>query len=90
MSKYKLKLYIVENTSSSNELVEKLTVLFNNALNDDYKLQVIDIVKNPELAVSDNIIATPTLILEAPVPERRIMGNVGDEKSILIGLNLIR
>jgi circadian clock protein KaiB len=89
MEKYKFKLYIVDNTATSIELVDKLTNIFNNALNENFELEVVDIIKHPELAIKDKILATPTLILELPLPKKRIVGNIGNSNTIMIGLDLL-
>lgn len=89
MEKYKFKLYVVENTSASIELVDKVAEIFKIALNDEYSLEVIDILKHPEDAIKDKILATPTLILEIPLPPKRIIGNIGDSEKILLSLNII-
>jgi circadian clock protein KaiB len=89
MEKYKFKLYVVENTSSSKELIENLGYIFNNALNENYTLDVVDIIEHPDLALKDKILATPTLILELPLPKKRIVGNIGHSDTLLFRLDLL-
>lgn len=89
MEIYKFKLYVVEDTPASKALVEKLKAIFNNALKENYKLEVIDIMKHPELAIKMKIIATPTLVMEFPEPQKKIVGNLSNENSLIIGLDLL-
>jgi hypothetical protein len=50
-------------------------------LGDHYQLQIIDVYQTPVLAVSENIVATPTLVLPAPL--RRVIGNLSHERVML-------
>jgi circadian clock protein KaiB len=53
-----------------------------------YDLEVVDIHKNLPLARGDQIIAAPTLIKRLPVPLRRLIGDMSDERRVLVGLDL--
>lgn len=53
-----------------------------------FALEVIDVVKHPELALEDDVRATPTLIRRSPPPTRRIVGDMRDPRKILLGLDL--
>jgi circadian clock protein KaiB len=57
-------------------------------LNDSYRLQVIDLVKTPQLAQGDQILAIPTLVRKLPIPIRKIIGDLSDAERVLVGLNL--
>jgi len=52
-------------------------------------LKVIDVLKNPQLAEEDKILATPTLSKILPPPVRRIIGDLSDRERVLIGLDLL-
>ena len=86
---YIFKLYVVENTAKSQALVASLKMIFDKALKKNYRLEVIDIITNPELAINSKVLATPTLVLEFPTPSKRLVGNVSNKESVLIGLNLL-
>ena len=86
MRDFLFRLYIVENTPSSQELILTLSSIFENDLKDNYQLEIVDILKNPELALQDDVLATPTLVMKKPLPEKRIMGNICNEKQLLKGL----
>ena len=81
-----LRLYIIGCSSSSNELIVKLTTLLD-ARYKKYELEVIDILKNPQQTIADNILASPTLIKVSPLPEKRIIGNFPFQ-SLIAELNL--
>lgn len=86
---YVLKLYVAGNTPNS---VRALTIL-KNILEEEFKgvyaLKVIDVLKNPQLAEEDKILATPTLAKILPPPVRKIIGDLSDREKVLIGLDLL-
>ncbi|MCJ2088401.1 circadian clock protein KaiB [Methylobacterium sp. E-005] len=53
-----------------------------------YELEIVDIYQQPELAERDGIVAAPILLKIAPLPERRIAGDLLDADRILRGLNI--
>ncbi len=87
-SKYRLKLYIAGRTIRSENAINNLERLFSRAVNLDYELQVVDILQWPDKAEEANILATPTLIREAPLPVRRLIGDLANEDNVLHGLDL--
>ena len=54
-----------------------------------YALKVIDVLKNPQLAEEDRILATPTLAKVLPPPVRKIIGDLSDREKVLIGLDIL-
>lgn len=54
-----------------------------------YALKVIDVLKNPQLAEEDKILATPTLSKVLPPPVRKIIGDLSDREKVLVGLDLL-
>ena len=49
---------------------------------------VIDLLKTPQLAKGDQIVAVPTLVRNLPVPMRRIIGDLSNTERVLIGLDI--
>ncbi len=88
MRKYQLKLYITGKTARSEQAVSNLKSLCKSKLNDDYELLIIDVLDSPELAVQDQVLATPTLIKILPLPVRRIVGDLSDTQKVLLGLEI--
>ncbi len=54
-----------------------------------YHTEVVDLLKNPQLAAGDQILAVPTLVRTLPQPLRKIIGDLSDTEKVLVGLNLI-
>jgi circadian clock protein KaiB len=74
--RYFLKLYVAGATSRSRQALRHVYRLCEAELKDNYELEVIDVYQQPELARDHQIIATPTLIKESPLPIRRFIGNL--------------
>lgn len=87
--KYILKLYITGETTNSLIALENLKKICKEELTDEYEIKVIDILKEPQLAEDDKIIATPTLVKMLPLPMRKLIGNLSDKDKVLLGLDLI-
>ncbi len=85
---YVLSLYIAGMTPKSTRAIENLREVCEKNLKGHYKLEIIDIVKNPELAQKDNIVASPTLIKRLPSPVRSLIGDMTDKDRLYFGLEL--
>lgn len=86
---YILKLYVAGNTPNSMRALKTLRNILENEFKGLYALKVIDVLKNPQLAEDDKILATPTLAKILPPPVRRIIGDLSDRERVLIGLDLL-
>lgn len=84
-----LKLFVAGNTARSIEAIDGIKVAFHAYLEDRGTLEVIDVLEKPELAVEENVLATPTLIRLLPVPIRRLIGDFSDGKKAFDLLDLI-
>ena len=86
--KYMLSLYITGSTSRSVLAISNLKKICEEYLEGKYELEVIDLYQNPLIAREEQIIAAPTLIKKLPLPFRRIIGDMSNEKKVLMGLDL--
>jgi circadian clock protein KaiB len=86
---YILKLYVAGNTPNSIRALKTLNNILEKEFQGVYALQVIDVLKNPQLAEEDKILATPTLAKILPPPVRKIIGDLSDREKVLIGLDLL-
>ncbi|MCY7406871.1 MAG: circadian clock protein KaiB [Alkalinema sp. CAN_BIN05] len=86
---YVLKLYVAGNTPNSLHALKTLNEILEQEFQGVYALKVIDVLKNPQLAEEDKILATPTLAKILPPPMRRIIGDLSDRERVLIGLDLL-
>ncbi|MDJ1169132.1 circadian clock protein KaiB [Roseofilum sp. BLCC_M154] len=86
---YILKLYVAGNTPNSVRALKTLNDILEQEFQGVYALKVIDVLKNPQLAEEDKILATPTLAKILPPPVRKIIGDLSDREKVLIGLDLL-
>ncbi|MEB3233235.1 MAG: circadian clock protein KaiB [Leptolyngbyaceae bacterium] len=86
---YILKLYVAGNTPNSIRALKTLNSILEREFQGVYALKVIDVLKNPQLAEEDKILATPTLAKILPPPVRKIIGDLSDREKVLIGLDLL-
>jgi circadian clock protein KaiB len=86
---YVLKLYVAGNTPNSVRALKTLKNILEKDFRGVYALKVIDVLKNPQLAEEDKILATPTLSKVLPPPVRKIIGDLSDREKVLIGLDLL-
>lgn len=88
MNRLHLKLYVTGQTARSETAIVNLKAVFHDELDDEYVLEVIDVLERPQLAEDERILATPMLIKELPQPVRRIIGDLSDSEKVLLGLDL--
>ena len=85
---YVLRLYVAGLNRISLRAIENLKKICEENLEGRYELEVIDIYQQPVLAQGEQIIATPTLIKQLPLPLRRFIGDLSQTEKILVGLDL--
>lgn len=85
---WELRLYIAGRSPKSVAAFANLKKLCDEHLAGRYQIEVIDLVKNPQLAAGDQIIAIPTLVRKLPEPLRKIVGDLSNTERTLVGLQL--
>jgi circadian clock protein KaiB len=85
---YILRLYVAGKTPKSVAALANLKKICEEHLAGRYKLQVVDLLENPQLARGDQILAIPTLVRKLPLPVRRIIGDLSNTERVLVGLDL--
>jgi circadian clock protein KaiB len=83
-----LRLYVAGQSPKSLRAFANLTTLCEEHLAGHYEIEVIDLVEDPSLARSDDILAIPTLVRRLPEPLRRIIGDLSNTERVLVGLRL--
>jgi len=86
--KWLLRLYTAGQTPKSLTALENLKRLCDEHLAGRYRIEVVDLLKNPRLAKDDQIVAIPTLVRQLPPPLRKIIGDLSDTERALVGLQL--
>ena len=86
--KWELKLYVAGQTAKSLQAFANLKRICEHHLAGEYRIEVIDLLKNPQLAKGDQILALPTLVRKLPEPVRKIIGDLSNTERVLVGLDL--
>ena len=85
-----LRLYVAGETPNCVKACANLKEICEQELKGRYEIEVIDLVKNPELAKGDQILAIPTLVRKLPPPVKKIIGSLKDTERVLVGLDIKR
>jgi circadian clock protein KaiB len=86
--RYLLHLYVTGLTHRSRRAIANLRTICEQHLPGRYDLEVTDLYQRPAAARSAEIIAAPTLVKKAPLPARRIIGDLSNTERVLAGLDL--
>ena len=86
---YTLRLYISGNTARSSRAIQNIQRICQEHLAGRYELEVIDIFQQPNLAIQAQIIGAPTLVRQLPLPLRKMVGDMTDERRVLLGLDIL-
>jgi circadian clock protein KaiB len=87
-SVWELRLYIAGETEKSKAALANLQAICDEHLPGRYQVEVVDLLKNPQLAKGDQIIALPTLVRKLPNPMRKIIGDLSNTERTLVGLQI--
>ncbi|MES2850266.1 MAG: circadian clock KaiB family protein [Bacteroidota bacterium] len=85
---YVLKLFITGASPNSSKAITNIKAICDEYLKSGYKLDIIDIYKQPLMAQNEQIVALPLLIKLSPLPVKRLIGNMSDKDRVLKGLEL--
>jgi len=85
---YELRLYVAGQTPKSRAAFANLKRICETHLSGQYRIEVIDLMKTPQLAAGDQIFAVPTLVRRLPEPIKKIIGDLSNEERVLVGLDV--
>lgn len=85
---YELRLYVAGQTPKSVAAFANLKRICETHLAGEYRIEVIDLLKKPQLAAGDQIFAVPTLVRRLPEPIKKIIGDLSNEERVLVGLDV--
>jgi circadian clock protein KaiB len=83
-----MRLYIANNAPNSLRAVANLEAICKEHLEDNFKLEVIDVLETPLRALADGILVTPSLTKVSPSPAAKIVGNLSDKNNVLHALGI--
>ena len=85
---WELRLYVAGQTPKSVTAFKNLKQICEEHLAGRYRIEVVDLMENPQLAAGDQIVAIPTLVRKLPAPLRKIVGDLRNTERALVGLDL--
>ncbi|HVB54880.1 MAG TPA: circadian clock KaiB family protein [Candidatus Acidoferrales bacterium] len=85
---FDLRLYVAGQTPKSLAAISNLKKICSEHLEGQYRIEVIDLIKNPTLAQDHQILAIPTLVRSLPMPIRKIIGDLSNTARVLVGLDI--
>jgi circadian clock protein KaiB len=85
---WNLRLYVAGQTPKSIAAFANLKKICEEHLTGKYSIEVVDLLKNPQLAKGDQIVAIPTLVRKLPEPLKKIIGDLADTERVLVGLDI--
>ena len=83
-----LRLYVAGQSPKSVSALANLKRICSEHLADRYRIELIDLLENPQLARGDQIVAIPTLVRNLPTPMKKIIGDLSNTDRVLVGLDL--
>jgi circadian clock protein KaiB len=86
--RWDLRLYVAGQTPKAVTAFNNLKIICEEKLKGKYHITVVDLLKNPQLARNDQILALPTLVRKLPRPMRNIIGDLSDTERVLVGLDI--
>lgn len=83
-----LRLYIAGMSATAHEALKNLEAICEEHLGGRYRIEVVDLLKRPQLASGDQIVAVPTLVRRLPEPMKKIIGDLSNKERVLVGLDV--
>lgn len=88
VAEWELRLYIAGQTQKSVAAFANLQRICEEHLEGKYRIEVVDLLKNPQLARGDQILAVPTLVRKLPEPIKKLIGDLSNDERVLVGLDI--
>jgi len=88
VKEWQLRIYVAGETDKSRKAIENLKKVCEEHLKGKYEIEVVDLVKSPQLAAEDQIFAVPTIIRKLPEPLKKLIGDMSVSEKVLVGLDI--
>jgi circadian clock protein KaiB len=82
-------LYITDGGPNSLRAVANLEAICKEHLQDNFRLEIIDVLEYPLRALADGIVVTPSLAKLSPLPAATVVGNLSDRSGVLRALGIV-
>ena len=85
---WELRLYVAGQSPQSLAALANLRALCEAHVSGRYRIEIIDLIKTPQLSREDQIVAVPTVVRKLPPPMKKVIGNLSNTERALVGLQL--
>ena len=85
---WELRLYVAGQSPQSLAALANLRALCEAHVSGRYKIEIVDLIKTPQLSREDQIVAVPTVVRKLPPPMKKVIGNLSNTERALVGLQL--
>jgi circadian clock protein KaiB len=89
LADYRLRLFVTGTTPKSARAIQNIRTICEEHLQGRYDLEVVDIYQHPERVKADQIVVTPTLVKQIPLPLRKLIGDLSDTARVLAALDIV-
>ena len=83
----RLRLYVAGRAPNSVQAIANCRAICDEHFSSGHELEIVDLLEQPNRAVADGIIVTPTLLKLLPLPAQRVIGNLSDTQQVLLVLS---
>lgn len=87
-ARFSFRLYVAGEAHNSVRAIANLSALCDDRLKGQHRIEIVDVFGEPERALADGIVMTPTLIRVEPSPIRRVIGTLDQTDSVALALGL--
>lgn len=81
-----LRLYVAGNAPNSVRAVSNAQAMCDAHFAARYELEIVDLLEQPQRALTDGVLVTPTLIRLHPLPVQKVVGTLSDAERLLLVL----
>lgn len=85
---YELRLYVAGGLPNSIQARENLQRLCDEHLSGSCRVEIVDFLENPERALQDGVLVTPTLMKLSPAPSATVVGTLSERAAVLHALGI--
>lgn len=85
---YAFRLFVAGNESNSTQARGNLARLCEEHLKGRYQIEIVDVLKDPAIALKHSVLLTPMLVMLKPRLGVSVLGNLSDGKKVLATLRL--
>ncbi len=85
---WELRLFVSGSGMEVERVREALESVCQEHLSGRYRIALVDVLQDPEQADAFDIVAAPTLVRQAPLPVRRVIGDLSLIQKVVLGLGI--